>query len=221
MLLHNGKIRQREGIGGHKRSFRWHPCYLLFAFCISEGLKGFFLWIIQWICLLSIWKHWVFIDVNLKKKLFSFQASQPCPVFFELSTLLISSVFNQVEMITCCFEKVEWRLMEKVNIPSVWETLTWSVTIHCPCLLCLGTYVMTVTAIDADDPNALNGMLRYRILSQAPSSPSPNMFTINNETGDIITVAAGLDREVSQLTSVFEFVCNLKSAQGHIQFVSR
>ena len=56
---------------------------------------------------------------------------------------------------------------------------------------------MTVTAIDADDPNALNGMLRYRILSQAPSSPSPNMFTINNETGDIITVAAGLDREVS------------------------
>uniref|UniRef100_F7I6V3 Cadherin-2 n=1 Tax=Callithrix jacchus TaxID=9483 RepID=F7I6V3_CALJA len=58
-----------------------------------------------------------------------------------------------------------------------------------------GTYVMTVTAIDADDPNALNGMLRYRILSQAPSTPSPNMFTINNETGDIITVAAGLDRE--------------------------
>lgn len=66
------------------------------------------------------------------------------------------------------------------------------------CALCLGTYVMTVTAIDADDPNALNGMLRYRILSQAPSTPSPNMFTINNETGDIITVAAGLDREVSQ-----------------------
>lgn len=57
---------------------------------------------------------------------------------------------------------------------------------------------MTVTAIDADDPNALNGMLRYRILSQAPSTPSPNMFTINNETGDIITVAAGLDREVRQ-----------------------
>lgn len=58
---------------------------------------------------------------------------------------------------------------------------------------------MTVTAIDADDPNTQNGMLRYRILSQAPSSPSPNMFTINNETGDIITVAAGLDREVRQV----------------------
>lgn len=58
---------------------------------------------------------------------------------------------------------------------------------------------MTVTAIDADDPNVLNGMLRYRILSQAPSTPSPNMFTINNETGDIITVAAGLDREVRRV----------------------
>lgn len=69
---------------------------------------------------------------------------------------------------------------------------------------------MTVTAIDADDPNALNGMLRYRILSQAPSTPSPNMFTINNETGDIITVAAGLDREVSQPKTVFEFIFILK-----------
>ncbi|CAO2593348.1 Cdh2 [Lemmus lemmus] len=67
------------------------------------------------------------------------------------------------------------------------------------------TYVMTVTAIDADDPNALNGMLRYRILSQAPSTPSPNMFTINNETGDIITVAAGLDREkVQQYTLIIQ-----------------
>ncbi|CAO2593267.1 CDH2 [Lemmus lemmus] len=62
-----------------------------------------------------------------------------------------------------------------------------------------GTYVMTVTAIDADDTNALNGMLRYRILSQAPSTPSPNMFTINNETGDIITVAASLDGEATDM----------------------
>lgn len=69
--------------------------------------------------------------------------------------------------------------------------------LRCTSALSLGTYVMTVTAIDADDEHALNGMLRYRILSQAPSTPSPNMFTINNETGDIITVAAGLDREVS------------------------
>ncbi|XP_012730874.2 cadherin-2 [Fundulus heteroclitus] len=58
-----------------------------------------------------------------------------------------------------------------------------------------GTYVMTVTSVDKDDPKTANGMLRYKILSQTPDSPSSNMFTINNKTGGIITVAAGLDRE--------------------------
>ncbi|KAJ3599155.1 hypothetical protein NHX12_033118 [Muraenolepis orangiensis] len=43
----------------------------------------------------------------------------------------------------------------------------------------------------------LNGNQRdpNLILSQNPESPSSNMFTINNKTGDIISVAAGLDRE--------------------------
>lgn len=68
-----------------------------------------------------------------------------------------------------------------------------------------GTFVMTVTAIDADDPNTSNGILRYKILSQTPSSPSSNMFTINNQTGDIFTVAAGLDREkVPQYTLIIQ-----------------
>ncbi|XP_029447031.1 cadherin-2 [Rhinatrema bivittatum] len=68
-----------------------------------------------------------------------------------------------------------------------------------------GTYVMTVTAIDADDPKQPNGMLRYKILSQSPNTPSPNMYTINNETGDIITLAAGLDREkVQQYTLIIQ-----------------
>lgn len=65
----------------------------------------------------------------------------------------------------------------------------------------LGSFVMTVTAVDKDDPKTANGMLRYRILSQNPQSPSSNMFTINNKTGDIITVAAGLDREVCVCSS--------------------
>lgn len=56
---------------------------------------------------------------------------------------------------------------------------------------------MTVTANDADDATTANGMVRYRIVTQSPQSPSQNMFTINSETGDIVTVAAGLDREVS------------------------
>ena len=55
---------------------------------------------------------------------------------------------------------------------------------------------MTVTASDADDGTTANGMVRYRIVTQTPQSPSQNMFTINSETGDIVTVAAGLDREV-------------------------
>lgn len=62
--------------------------------------------------------------------------------------------------------------------------------------LCEGTYMMTVTANDADDATTANGMVRYRIVTQTPQSPSQNMFTINSETGDIVTVAAGLDREV-------------------------
>lgn len=60
---------------------------------------------------------------------------------------------------------------------------------------------MTVTSVDKDDPKTANGMLRYKILSQTPESPTSNMFTINNKTGGIITVAAGLDREVPSLST--------------------
>ncbi|XP_036452296.1 LOW QUALITY PROTEIN: cadherin-2-like [Colossoma macropomum] len=68
-----------------------------------------------------------------------------------------------------------------------------------------GTSVMTVTAEDKDDPRTQNGQLRYKILSQNPESPSANMFTINNRTGSIITVAAGLDREkVPQYTLIIQ-----------------
>lgn len=63
---------------------------------------------------------------------------------------------------------------------------------------------MQVTATDSDDSTTANGMVRYRILSQTPHSPIPNMFTINSETGDIVTVAAGLDREVSVRRSSFD-----------------
>ncbi|KAG7244861.1 hypothetical protein INR49_029158, partial [Caranx melampygus] len=43
------------------------------------------------------------------------------------------------------------------------------------------------------------------IVINNPQSPSSNMFTINNKTGDIITVAAGLDREkVTQYTLIIQ-----------------
>ncbi|XP_037535052.1 cadherin-4 [Nematolebias whitei] len=56
--------------------------------------------------------------------------------------------------------------------------------------------VMQVTATDSDDSTTANGMVHYRILSQTPHSPIPNMFAINSETGVISTLAAGLDREL-------------------------
>ncbi|KAK2110278.1 hypothetical protein P7K49_010024, partial [Saguinus oedipus] len=74
------------------------------------------------------------------------------------------------------------------------------------------TYVMTVTANDADDSTTANGMVRYRILTQTPQSPSQNMFTINSETGDIVTVAAGLDREVRRVR-----VCMLAGDAPEVQ----
>lgn len=82
--------------------------------------------------------------------------------------------------------------------------------------LCLsaGSSVMQVTATDSDDSTTANGMVRYRILSQTPHSPIPNMFTINSETGDIVTVAAGLDREVSVRRSSFD-CCTAALAVQH------
>ncbi|KAM4622494.1 cadherin-4 [Discoglossus pictus] len=68
-----------------------------------------------------------------------------------------------------------------------------------------GTYVMTVTAHDADDITTSNGIVMYRIVAQSPQSPSQDMFVIHSQTGAINTVAAGLDREkVQQYTVVIQ-----------------
>uniref|UniRef100_A0A665VGZ8 Cadherin-4 n=1 Tax=Echeneis naucrates TaxID=173247 RepID=A0A665VGZ8_ECHNA len=76
-----------------------------------------------------------------------------------------------------------------------------------------GSSVMQVTATDSDDSTTANGMVRYRILSQSPHSPIPNMFTINSETGDIVTVAAGLDREVS-----YTIIIQATDMEGNLNF---
>lgn len=64
---------------------------------------------------------------------------------------------------------------------------------------------MTMTAYDADDPNTDNAVLRYIIVRQLPDKPSPNMFYIDPERGDIVTVISPhqLDREVC---AFFEFL---------------
>lgn len=80
----------------------------------------------------------------------------------------------------------------------IWSFFFTDLTVFTFICFAVGSFVMTVTAVDKDDPKTANGLLRYKILSQNPQSPSFNMFTINNKTGDIITVAAGLDREVRE-----------------------
>ncbi|XP_026166610.1 cadherin-13 isoform X1 [Mastacembelus armatus] len=66
-----------------------------------------------------------------------------------------------------------------------------------------GTTVMTMTAFDADDPATDNAALRYIIIRQSPDKPSPNMFYIDAEKGDIVTVISPmlLDRETLPTTT--------------------
>ncbi|XP_053532601.1 B-cadherin isoform X2 [Ictalurus punctatus] len=61
----------------------------------------------------------------------------------------------------------------------------------------IGFEFMTVTATDADDPDTYNADVRYSIISQIPTNPSPNMFAISPITGAIRVNADGLDREAN------------------------
>ncbi|XP_069494759.1 cadherin-13 [Ambystoma mexicanum] len=78
-----------------------------------------------------------------------------------------------------------------------------------------GTIVMRMTAVDADDPTTENALLRYNILKQTPDKPSPNMFYIDPEKGDIVTVVspALLDRETLS-TPKYELIIEAKDMSG-------
>ncbi|XP_042584394.1 B-cadherin-like [Cyprinus carpio] len=58
-----------------------------------------------------------------------------------------------------------------------------------------GYEFMKVIATDADEPDNQNSEIRYRIVSQLPPSPNPNMFEINTITGGIYVNSSGLDKE--------------------------
>ncbi|KAM4722120.1 cadherin-13 [Rhinophrynus dorsalis] len=78
-----------------------------------------------------------------------------------------------------------------------------------------GTTVMHMVAFDADDPTTDNAVLRYNILRQTPDKPSPNMFFIDPEKGDIVTVVSPslLDRETLS-TPQYELVIEAKDMAG-------
>ncbi|XP_078400688.1 cadherin-13 [Cetorhinus maximus] len=78
-----------------------------------------------------------------------------------------------------------------------------------------GTTVMRMTAYDADDPNTDNAVLRYSIIQQTPETPSPNMFYIDPEKGDIVTVVPPsiLDRETLEVVK-YELIVQAKDMAG-------
>ncbi|XP_035399422.1 cadherin-13 isoform X7 [Cygnus atratus] len=79
----------------------------------------------------------------------------------------------------------------------------------------LRTTVMRMTAFDADDSSTDNALLRYNIIKQTPIKPSPNMFYIDPEKGDIVTVVSPsmLDRETME-TPKYELVIGAKDMGG-------
>ncbi|XP_074534517.1 cadherin-13 [Halichoeres trimaculatus] len=78
-----------------------------------------------------------------------------------------------------------------------------------------GTIVMTMTALDADDPATDNAALRYSIVRQSPDKPSSNMFYIDEERGDIVTHISPmlLDRETLP-TTTYELEIVAKDMSG-------
>lgn len=63
-------------------------------------------------------------------------------------------------------------------------------------MLPTGDPVLMVTAVDKDDANTNNAVIRYHIKAQSPQMPKDNMFSINPVSGMISVAAGGLDREV-------------------------
>ncbi|KTF76067.1 hypothetical protein cypCar_00035912 [Cyprinus carpio] len=68
---------------------------------------------------------------------------------------------------------------------------------------------MRVTATDADDPETNNGIISYKIVSQEPPFPKPNMFDINILSGTIRVRETGMDREPLDFEKTKQYVLSV------------
>lgn len=71
---------------------------------------------------------------------------------------------------------------------------------------CLGTTVMKITAMDADEPGNINSQIHYEIVDQKPAGAM--MFSIN-QNGEVIVNNPNLDREVRRHT--YKQICYSQS----------
>lgn len=60
-----------------------------------------------------------------------------------------------------------------------------------------GDSIMKVTAVDKDDPDTSNAIIRYQITAQHPRTSERDVFAINPASGVISVKASELDREVT------------------------
>lgn len=60
-----------------------------------------------------------------------------------------------------------------------------------------GDSIMKVTAMDKDDPDTSNAIIRYQITAQHPRTSERDLFAINPASGVISVKASELDREVT------------------------
>uniref|UniRef100_A0AAY4CUL9 Cadherin domain-containing protein n=1 Tax=Denticeps clupeoides TaxID=299321 RepID=A0AAY4CUL9_9TELE len=77
----------------------------------------------------------------------------------------------------------------------------------------VGTYVLNVTAKDADDVSTINAKVAYSILKQEPEGSKP-VFTINRDTGEVYVKEPILDREMVDFYSLIVKGVDMDGAPG-------